>query len=337
MKHRRSGFTLIELLVVIAIIAVLVALLLPAVQQAREAARRTQCRNNLKQMGLGLANYESSFGRFPAGYWVGPNLNLGTWCLSILPQIDQQPLFNQYNFAVPPIDQAASLGFNNVIAQSNLAVIQTILPMFNCPSASRDPLYNGSLPANAGGPGVPPMTLTWRAAGSDYCPITGIRGAFAVLGYANWPGGPGGNREGPMRPGGIFGRWDTQMQMILDGTSNTILIAERVGGSTIFRRNKQRDPTLTALAGSVNGGGWGDFLNGENWPAGSLFDGTFVPAGGPAIFSNNMRGSGLLSFHDGGNHTLMCDGSVRFINENISQFVFCGLVTRMKGESVGEF
>ena len=97
-RKRRGGFTLIELLVVIAIIAVLIALLLPAVQQAREAARRTQCKNNLKQIGLALHNYESTFGRLPPGTFGG----MGTcnddglaWSFSILPYLDQAPLYNQ--------------------------------------------------------------------------------------------------------------------------------------------------------------------------------------------------------------------------------------------------
>src|SRR5262245_60347417 len=102
---RRRGFTLIELLVVIAIIAVLIALLLPAVQQAREAARRTQCRNNLKQIGLALHNYHDVFSIFPPG-----NLQIGeccnadneiTWAISILPYIEQTNLQNQYNFSRP--------------------------------------------------------------------------------------------------------------------------------------------------------------------------------------------------------------------------------------------
>src|SRR4026208_2018828 len=113
MARRRFGFTLIELLVVIAIIAILIALLLPAVQQAREAARRTQCRNNLKQLGLALHNYHDNFQSFAPHIWVSPwtnpgaqvagvndwtNGSRGSWIVRILPYLDQAPLFNQMNF-----------------------------------------------------------------------------------------------------------------------------------------------------------------------------------------------------------------------------------------------
>src|SRR5271168_2243852 len=95
-RHRRFAFTLIELLVVIAIIAVLIALLLPAVQAAREAARRAQCTNNLKQIGLGMHNYNTSVGTFPYGMKAA---NWGTWLVAVLPYVEQQALFNSWNSA----------------------------------------------------------------------------------------------------------------------------------------------------------------------------------------------------------------------------------------------
>src|SRR5262249_35651466 len=135
MFRQRRAFTLIELLVVIAIIAVLVALLLPAVQQAREAARRSQCKSNMKQIGLALQNYHEVARTFPYG-WMADfnNLNSNTWGLMILPQIDQTPLFNNFNFSVPAVDQAPLLGFPPAAVNQNLAVIATKLPIHICPS-----------------------------------------------------------------------------------------------------------------------------------------------------------------------------------------------------------
>jgi len=124
--NRQRGFTLIELLVVIAIIAVLVSLLLPAVQQAREAARRTQCRNHLKQLGLALHNYHSSQNVFPPGYVAGAAYPATTngwgWCAQLLPQLDQGPLYDTINF---------SLAVEN---SANLPVWSVTLPGLVCPS-----------------------------------------------------------------------------------------------------------------------------------------------------------------------------------------------------------
>ena len=139
---RRQGFTLIELLVVIAIIAILIALLLPAVQQAREAARRTQCRNNLKQIGLGLHNYHESYNTFPPGYVAKiPNLQTSSergmwaWGMLILPQIDQAPLYNTLGGGTTWLDVV-------VATAAGRSALQTPLTVFRCPSDTGPALNN---------------------------------------------------------------------------------------------------------------------------------------------------------------------------------------------------
>jgi prepilin-type N-terminal cleavage/methylation domain-containing protein/prepilin-type processing-associated H-X9-DG protein len=333
-KSRARGFTLIELLVVIAIIAILVALLLPAVQQAREAARRTSCKNNMKQLGLALHNYHDTIGVFPFAWMSGPDLNVSSWGIMILPYLEQSALYNLWNSEVPAFNEAVAL-FNPVLVQQNLEVIRTPLPVYVCPSCPEAEVHNYSLPANSAGSGVPPMDLTWTAARSDYITTNGVRGDFAAIAYANFPGGPGGARSGALGAVGMVSNDGiTSMRSIVDGTSNTIMIAERTGSSNIYRR-KQIDATLTALAGPANGGGWGDFLNGEHWPQGTLNDGTLTGSGGPCIINcSNARSNGLHSFHTGGIHVLMCDGSVQFVSENISAFIFAGMITRAKGEVI---
>lgn len=177
MRKQRPGFTLVELLVVIAIIGILVGLLLPAVQAAREAARRMQCSNNLKQLGLAIHNYESTFSTFPPGYFVDSRLNAQMWGTMVLPFIEQTALDAQYDSRVPTFNESAALGYDNVALQINLLAVQTPLATFVCPSApggADERTYNGTLPANAGGPGVPPLALTWRCAPSDYCVTTGV-------------------------------------------------------------------------------------------------------------------------------------------------------------------
>lgn len=148
----RKGFTLIELLVVIAIIAILIALLLPAVQQAREAARRTQCRNSLKQIGLALHNYHDVFNVFPPG-WVTQYYQVATgeptiwsWGAFLLPYLDQAPLYNTVSPGTRRIDENLALG------GANAQALVTPLPVFRCASDVGPALntFDGSLGANAG-------------------------------------------------------------------------------------------------------------------------------------------------------------------------------------------
>lgn len=142
-KCSHSAFTLIELLVVIAIIAILIALLLPAVQQAREAARRTQCRNNMKQMGLAMHNYHDVYRSFPYGLWDDDSYGWGTF---LLPYLDQATIYNQINFSGPGEIDAQSGGFMANLTQGS-NIVNTPLSVYMCPSAPLKPRWNGFVPA----------------------------------------------------------------------------------------------------------------------------------------------------------------------------------------------
>jgi prepilin-type N-terminal cleavage/methylation domain-containing protein len=306
---RRRGFTLIELLVVIAIIAVLIALLLPAVQQAREAARRTQCKNNMKQLGLALHNYESSFTVFPpsctsglnSGAWlyvdgvpVTASTHLHSFASLILPYIDGANVYNNINYNLSALDPV------------NRPMASTQLPFYLCPS------YTGSLNAKDA------LYVTEigydKFAVRNYAAMGG-RSAFSLSGQ------PGTAPEGIMYPISKTGFKD-----INDGSSNTILLVETreegvapwIDGSfaaMCARWLNLMSPTLEGTSVSIN---YTVYFQ-------SIFLGVPTQTWGPS------------SMHEGGAHHLLGDGSVRFISENLDVKVYDALATRNTGEVVGEF
>jgi prepilin-type N-terminal cleavage/methylation domain-containing protein len=335
--RRRSAFTLIELLVVIAIIGVLVALLLPAVQQAREAARRTHCRNNLKQIGLAFHNYHSSFNLFPPAYSCGkgpvlssllitdqettvddPNLHLFSELL--LPYLDQAPLYNTMNFSsiyFSPADMSA-IGLTQNYTYNNQAAIKNVIPSFLCPSAPR----SGNMVEESFGPYI------YTTGAVDYAPVGGTYGigggGFYDVVYPPASNPPGYNN-------GVLSDNHTKfgINQISDGTSNTLLLFELAGRNDEYRRGRRFDSY-------TYGGGWGSFSYADNWLQGSSIDGSI--SGGPcAINCTNRGGEGAYSFHVGGGMILLCDGSVRFVSENSAPQIFMYLITPDGGEVVGEF
>ncbi|QDT54075.1 Type II secretion system protein G precursor [Caulifigura coniformis] len=344
--RRRPAFTLIELLVVIAIIAILIALLLPAVQQAREAARRTQCRNNMKQLGLALHNYESTFGVFPAGRsgTAGGSAVANTEYLSglvyLLPFLEQNPVYNSIGSTIT----GAPMGPAPWI--ETFAPWQNKIPAFLCAS-------QGSHLVDAGG-------YQQRAGRTAY--------AFNIGDSTT---------QGPNYRG-MFGKHSyAKISAVTDGTSNTLLMAERrwpvtagdIGhtalnrGSALVGMPTDCRSTVGAnrryIVPATNQGAWAGRGWADGQPGITNFS-TVLPPNSPSCYPGTSAGSDGISsagsMHVGGCTVLLADGSSRFISENIdagnqgvsatwssampaasAYGIWGALGTRSGGETTGEF
>ena len=221
----RRGFTLIELLVVIAIIAVLIALLVPAVQKVREAADRTQCANNLKQLALALHNYENVYNAFPPGRTTAPPEH--SWVAFLLPYIEQDNVFKLYKFDVD---------WNN---PGNYPAIQTQLAILNCPSTTPGERTDDTIASNP--------------ACGDYATIQHTIKDFVAINCFGIP--LHGNKEDARLLGALVKDQRTRIIDIIDGTSNTIMVAEDAGRPKLYiAGGGLGDPTI---AGWMQGG-WAD-------------------------------------------------------------------------------
>ena len=347
LRKRARGFTLIELLVVIAIIAVLIALLLPAVRQAREAARRTQCRNNLKQLGLAFQNYHDVYNRFPSGisYVQGPNNpflgnttnatyddpNMHVWTEGILPYLDQVNIYNQINFNIPtlaPMDfsPAGMTAPYAPMTGANQTATFYAIPAYICPTTPRSgnlvsgldfgALFNSAL-AGAG--------ILLKGGAFDYPATSAVEGHGTVLTTLS-------GETGSFR-GVLSDEQATSMRDIIDGTSNTTMVMERAGAPQLYRKGKPVANTNTP------GGTWNDPYIGANYLSGSTYDGvTLGGAGGLCTINcTNQQSVGFYSFHAGGAMAAFADGSVHFLSENISNVTIVRLITFSGGGIVGDY
>ncbi len=343
-RRLRSGFTLIELLVVIAIIAILIALLLPAVQQAREAARRTQCKNHLKQIGLAFHNYHDAHGCFPPAYIARvPAVQSSTerglygWGAMLLPFLDQGPLYNQLRVGNVPLE-------TNLATAATRAALQTPISFFRCPSDTGPSLNN-----------FDDSQYTPDSTGSNYYNrnVTSDgtdRIAIAMSNYV-MVANSSDSTTPPVDPasyGPAHGMgWQNsrvKFRDVTDGTSNTLLVGERAW----------RFANLTVGAGNAIGFSAETCASGASWSVksgqlavlGIVYDGLNWSA-----TNRQHQGRGFSSNHVGGVHFVMGDGAVRFISDNIDyrkETVTLGfpnyitttlarLVSRDDGQVVGEF
>ena len=338
----RRGFTLIELLVVIAIIAILIALLLPAVQQAREAARRSQCRNNLKQMGLAIHNYLDSTKVFPFGKglaYPAPAAGYARWSqhAMLLPYLDQIPLYRSINFNFPPDTpgMAGAVAFMPAYTSPggvNTVPSQKTIPMFLCPTdmSPTGPGQNNYC-GNQGG---------WL------CDLSVVAGASATA-------------PTEVQTGIFYYLSKVRPADIRDGLSQTAFFSEHrrgngnpdpksdlfimpTAGVTSLATTYSTCMATNLLTGTPLSSRWGySWVMGENCcaqynhvgPPNSISCAGFpVPAGGMVNMPMQVSAS---SYHPGGVHVLMGDGAVHFANDKMDLGVWRAVGTRNGKESIG--
>ncbi len=336
-RQGRKGFTLVELLVVIAVIGILIALLLPAVQAAREAARRMQCKNNLKQIGLAFHNYHDIHKAFPAGW-----NNIGfLWSGALTPFIEQQPLYESLVFhenngskTTPPNNgnwdttyKTVSDSTPNTELNRNTIACGTLITTYVCPSFPHDrQKLNQS---------IPHRTQSSYLASSGSLAAVDTTGQLAQAGLT-FKEGECLSHQHPKQNGVFWGNSQTRFESVLDGLSNTILVGEVPTDSTAVKDGNANDHWII-------GSPQADPFNGNDSTVatkGSEFSEAVGSAYSPLnTFFRFPETHGTLvqlafgSYHAMGAHFLYGDGAVTFLSDSIDTEVYKGMFTRMGGET----
>ncbi|HIE98948.1 MAG: DUF1559 domain-containing protein [Fuerstiella sp.] len=353
--RKKHGFTLIELLVVIAIIAILIALLLPAVQQAREAARRTQCKNNLKNIGLALHNYHDVFGSFPNGSTstqIGTGPRGGHWGISwwarILPYADQAPLYNQLEFEGTHPGWTHGGGANSAGRRNGQRASGNPIPWMLCPSSPLPKIQNAGAGANINAPHY--IGIAGAADGNSRTDAWFQSDAFrnaAIHRTKNRTGCCGNNNGGRVAYGGVLLVTETKaIKDITDGTTNVMMVGEcsnfavdanggprNIQGTHGWLMGSDRNYVQPSNTRTFN-------LTFINYPPNFVTNpknAAAVNQGGVGIGPNFGNNNGLYSPHTGGVQIILGDGSVRFLSENINMETLRRLATRDDGGVLGEY
>ena len=338
-KPAPGGFTLIELLVVIAIIGILIGLLLPAVNAAREAARRMQCANNLKQIGLALLNFEGNYGAFPSAFrqfhTADPAAPSGTGTYGpsafvlILPYLEYSSVLKQIDLAKAALDPVNMPPKNPAYS--------TPIATFLCPSAPGNPTvdYAAELSNSFNNFGVsvsfPPGLIFGR---TDYAPDAGMQAALPGISINAGASIIAEPPDGPVR-----------VAQVTDGLSHTLMVEEDAGRPGWYGSlGLAAVPGYTARAGTApqGGGAWADPLNyiatngsdpgGSGVAAGGGFMG--IPAAPWSCANGCSNDSEIFAFHPGGSNTLFGDGSVQFVKNQLTMNQVQALLSRAGGEII---
>jgi prepilin-type N-terminal cleavage/methylation domain-containing protein/prepilin-type processing-associated H-X9-DG protein len=314
--HLRKAFTLVELLVVIAIIGILVALLLPAIQAAREAARRSQCQNNLKQLGLAFLNYEQTKKEFPLAYTkpVAPARGTNNWAPFVLSYLEEGNLVEGYNLE------------EDWWREPNRTIVQNFLPVLICPSTPDPKRFQDkpeSSPPNKTGacgdyftPSGVSLVINDSLSSDQQIPTTGVD----LRGVIRWQ-----EEKNPKN----------RLAAITDGTSHSIILGECAGREDVWRAGQKYDVNYTGSPKvRARGGAWATSDNPYEIGARKAWDASFDPIPGAVSINNsNEWGHCFYAFHPGGATMAFADGSVRFMADNTDLSTLAKLITRA-GEEI---